>query len=53
MCETPKTRILTKKFFPAIFAYKKSKKNIFDFGSPESVCAVMGSICAEKWVFLT
>ena len=43
---------LTKKFFQQVL-HKKSKKNFFDFGGPDSVRAVMGSLCAEKRVFLT
>ena len=43
---------LTKKFFQQVL-HKKSKKIFFDFGGPDSVRAVMGSLCAEKRVFLT
>ena len=43
---------LTKKFFQQVL-HKKSKNFFFDFGGPDSVRAVMGSLCAEKRVFLT
>ena len=43
----------TKNIFPPIFAHKKSGEIFFDFGSRESVCAVLGSICAEKCTFFT
>ena len=43
---------LTKKIFQQVL-HKKLKKIFFDFGGPDSVRAVMGSLCAEKRVFLT
>ena len=45
--------IQAKNIFPPIFAHKKSGEIFFDFGSREYVCAVMGSICAEKCTFFT
>ena len=41
---------LTKKIFQQVL-HKKSKIIFFDFGGPDSVRAVMGSLCAEKRVF--
>ena len=38
---------LAKKFLQH-FLHKKSKKKFFDFGGPDSVRAVMGSLCADK-----
>ena len=51
MYDTPKTRIFDQKIFQAIFAYKKSKKKIFDFGSLESVRAVVGQFALRNGYF--
>ena len=40
--------IFLTKIFLQHFLHKKSKFFFFDFGGPDSVRAVMGSLCAEK-----
>ena len=44
---------LSKKIFQQVLHKKSNFFFFFDFGGPDSVRAVMGSLCAKKRVFLT